>query len=346
LRARAIDVFARQDEYIGTGFLKGWRWETFDDPTHGRVNYVDQNTALQHNLTYATNDKFVMRADSWSNVPASARGRDSVRISSQATYDEAVFVLDLAHMPQGCATWPAFWTVTAAGPWPHGGEIDIIEGVHMATQNRASLHTLPGCTMASDRAQTGTTISTDCNTATNYNTGCGTQFTAPDRPPTPLSALSLPLGSVANIFTEDQVAESDINAPAPSFGEPFNAAGGGFYAMSKTRDTGIQVWFWPRNSPHVPPEVRWGAEIIVPGVTWGTPAASFPLDQCKYDDHFDAHQIVFDLTFCGDWAGSAWASAGCGQGTCEDFVNDNPKAFAAAYWEVNSLRVYPKVRGW
>ena len=68
-----------------------------------------------------------MSADSNSTVPANARGRDSVRITSHNTYTHAVIVLDLAHMPTGCATWPAFWTVTS-GTWPDGGEIDIIEG--------------------------------------------------------------------------------------------------------------------------------------------------------------------------------------------------------------------------
>ena len=70
-----------------------------------------------------------MRADDWSIVNASARGRDSVRIYSENAYDEAIFILDLAHMPAGCATWPAFWTLSEAGPWPAGGEIDIIEGM-------------------------------------------------------------------------------------------------------------------------------------------------------------------------------------------------------------------------
>jgi hypothetical protein len=70
-----------------------------------------------------------MRADDWSIVDPSARGRDSVRISSQSAYDEAIFVLDLAHMPAGCATWPAFWSLSQQGPWPAGGEVDIIEGM-------------------------------------------------------------------------------------------------------------------------------------------------------------------------------------------------------------------------
>jgi hypothetical protein len=83
-------------------------------------------------------DKFIMRADSWSTVASSARGRDSVRISSQTVYDEAVVILDLTHMPAGCATWPAFWTNSQAGPWPAGGEIDIIEGEHPPVSLRLS----------------------------------------------------------------------------------------------------------------------------------------------------------------------------------------------------------------
>jgi beta-glucanase (GH16 family) len=69
-----------------------------------------------------------MRADNSTVVPASARGRDSVRITSQNGYTDAIFVLDLAHMPTGCGTWPSFWTRSQIGPWPSGGEIDVIEG--------------------------------------------------------------------------------------------------------------------------------------------------------------------------------------------------------------------------
>ena len=69
-----------------------------------------------------------MRADATHVVGETARGRDSVRIHSKKAYTESVAVLDLAHMPEGCATWPAFWALSAKGPWPAGGEVDIIEG--------------------------------------------------------------------------------------------------------------------------------------------------------------------------------------------------------------------------
>ena len=69
-----------------------------------------------------------MRADARSIVHPSARGRDSVRIISNFAYSDSVLVLDVQHMPEGCGTWPAFWTLSKDGPWPTGGEIDIIEG--------------------------------------------------------------------------------------------------------------------------------------------------------------------------------------------------------------------------
>lgn len=82
-----------------------------------------------------------MQADHTHVVPSSARGRDSIRIQSNTSHEDAVIILDLNHMPAGmytlntsentrdfnltgCSTWPAFWTISSTGPWPQGGEID------------------------------------------------------------------------------------------------------------------------------------------------------------------------------------------------------------------------------
>jgi hypothetical protein len=123
----------------------------------------------------ASSNKFVMRVDDKNPISAGARGRDSVRIVSMQAYGVSMVVLQLTHMPEGCATWPAFWSLSAAGPWPKGGEIDIIEGtyllsnfdldlllifyvitgVNLNTENLASLHTSPDCSMPSSRRQCG-----------------------------------------------------------------------------------------------------------------------------------------------------------------------------------------------
>ena len=87
----------------------------------------------------------------------------------------------------------------------------------------------------------------------------------------------------------------------PSFGMGFNYNDGGYYVMSRSRDYGIQIWFWPRNYRDIPPEILWASQPLDPtNPTWGEPAANFPMDQgfCNYDKFFDAHQMVFDLTLC------------------------------------------------
>ena len=71
-----------------------------------------------------------MLPDSKNVVSPESRGRDSIRISSKRAFDESVVIIDLEHMPHGCGTWPAFWTRSQQGPWPTGGEIDIIEVAH------------------------------------------------------------------------------------------------------------------------------------------------------------------------------------------------------------------------
>ena len=63
-------------------------------------------------------------------------------------------------------------------------------------------------------------ISDNCDVAVNGNTGCGVQSSIPN-----------------------------------SYGKSFNTAGGGFYAMERTT-TFIKVWFWSRNDPAVPADVK------------------------------------------------------------------------------------------
>ena len=77
--------------------------------------------------------------------------RKSVRITTQFTYTGGLVIMDAAHMPQGCGTWPAFWS---NGPnWPSGGEIDIVEGAALflsfCSSSRPRMHD----TMALERLQ-------------------------------------------------------------------------------------------------------------------------------------------------------------------------------------------------
>ena len=80
-----------------------------------------------------------MYPDSTNVVESGSRGRDSNRISSKRAFDESVVIIDLEHMPYGCATWPAFWSYSQTGPWPTGGEIDIIEVLNSLAFTRFGL---------------------------------------------------------------------------------------------------------------------------------------------------------------------------------------------------------------
>nr|VWO94484.1 Mixed-linked glucanase [Ganoderma boninense] len=293
-------TYSIADSHVGTDFLSAFTHEAISDPTHGRVNYVSQSTALSKNLTFASGDTLILRADDTTVLSSSDPGRDSVRLQSKKTYTEHVTVWNIRHMPQGCGTWPAVWEV--GSDWPNDGEIDIVEGVNDQTPNQSTLHTNSGCSMPSSRTQTGTSTGTNCDTAATNNAGCGVQA--------PQSA---------------------------SYGPPFNSAGGGWYAMERT-DTSIKVWYWLRNAGNVPSDVRNGASTINTS-NWGEPVADFPNTDCDITEHFGAHNLIINLTFCGDWAGAVYSSDGC-PGDCTTYVDQNPSAFSNAYFDIAWLKIY------
>ncbi|KAI0820859.1 laminarinase [Trametes gibbosa] len=293
-------TYQQTDSHQGSGFLKSFSHQAIADPTHGRVNYVDQGTALAQNLTFSSGDHFVIRADHTTVLNPSGPGRNSVRLQSNKQYTTHVTVWNIRHMPQGCATWPALWEVGA--DWPNQGEIDVLEGVNDQSPNQSTLHTNSGCTMPASRAQTGNAGSNNCDVAATNNAGCGVQ---------------------AN--------------KANSYGPGFNNAGGGWYAMERTNSF-IKVWFWSRNDGSVPSDVLNGATSINTD-NWGTPYAFFPSQSCNLASHFGAHNIIINLTLCGDWAGNVFGQDGC-PGNCVDYVNNNPSAFTNAFFDIQWLKIY------
>jgi hypothetical protein len=144
------------------------------------------------------------------NWLAEGTNRNSVRITSNTPFKKGqILILDAAHMPYGCGTWPAFWTV--GNNWPYGGEIDIVEGVNNNQKNQMTLHTAPGCSISPGN-MAGTILQNSCDAFYNYNTGCGVQD---------WSTLS--------------------------YGAGFNQAGGGVFA-TLWNDDGISIWFFSRNN--------------------------------------------------------------------------------------------------
>ncbi|KAF2022149.1 glycoside hydrolase family 16 protein [Aaosphaeria arxii CBS 175.79] len=124
------------------------------------------------------------------------------------------------------------------------------------------------------------------------------------------------------------------SASATSYGTAFNANGGGVYAALWT-SSGIKVWYFA--AKNVPANIRSGNPD--PN-TWGTPTANFA--GCDFGGKFRDMHMVFDITFCGDWAGSVWGSSSCAQvnPSCNAYVASQPQSFADSYWLVNSVKVY------
>ncbi|EXL95206.1 hypothetical protein ACKRZS_014432 [Fusarium odoratissimum] len=191
------------------------------------------------------------------------------------------------------------------GPnWPTSGEIDILEGVNTQTENKISLHTGPGCSITNDGTTQGTTLESENCDSAGTSAGCG-QNTSDNQ----------------------------------NYGDGFNDIGGGVYATEWTSDH-IAVWFFHRG--RIPQDIQSGNPTPS---SWGPPAAKFNGGKgCNIDDHFKENNIVFDTTFCGDWAGSpdVWGKnpETSSLGDCKDYVANNPADFKNAYWLVNSIKVY------
>jgi hypothetical protein len=130
---------------------------------------------------------------------------------------------------------------------------------------------------------------------------------------------------------------SQSTTSTEGYGTGFNAISGGVYAMDWT-SSAISIYFFPRYA--IPTDISSGKPNPS---SWGTPQAMFSGSGCDIDAHFMNHNIVFDTTFCGDWAGNVWSSdATCAPkaNTCQEYVANNPGDFADAYWLINSVKVY------
>jgi hypothetical protein len=152
-------------------------------------------------------------------------------------------------------------------------------------------------------------------------------------------------GSLAGTTLANPDCSGDAGCSASTtntqgYGKGFNSIGGGVYA-TQWESTGIYVWFFPRNA--IPSDITSGSPNPS---AWGAPTTMFASGSgCNVDQHFMNHQIVFDTTFCGDWAGAStiWGDScqkSTGAATCQGFVAANPSAFNEAYWLINSVKVY------
>ena len=67
----------------------------------------------------------------------------------------------------------------------------------------------------------------------------------------------------------------------------------------------IRVWFFPRNA--IPGSIISGTPDVD---SFGVPNANFEGD-CDIGAHFYNHSLVFNIDFCGQYAGNVWQANGC-----------------------------------
>jgi hypothetical protein len=97
----SIAGYVLQDDYM-TDFYSNFDFFTGPDPTEGFVQFVDEATGRETGLINSTGVSWGV--DTTNQTPD---GRPSIRIESKKSYDSGLIVLDVAHMPFGCGTWPA-----------------------------------------------------------------------------------------------------------------------------------------------------------------------------------------------------------------------------------------------
>lgn len=249
-------------DYSGDAFWQGFDFFTDPDPTDGLVKFQSLEEANSTGLAgfiEGGNSSYAiyMGVDTEEIAP---QGRASVRVTSTQTFQHALVIADIVHMPGGvCGTWPAFWMV--GENWPNDGEIDIVEGVNDQATNSMTLHTGQGVVVSNGTDFLGELFTADCN------------VDAPDQP----ANAGCSIGDNSNL----------------TFGNDFNTVGGGVFATEWTSEF-IKIWFFPRGT--FPSDIA--SSTPAPSEDWGTPNSIFQ-GSFDMDDHFKNLQIVFDTTFCG-----------------------------------------------
>ncbi|KAF5310922.1 hypothetical protein D9619_007968 [Psilocybe cf. subviscida] len=294
-------------DYSGNTFFDEWDfYGHWDNLTLGDVVWVDRTNATEKRLAYLNEaGNAILKVDTSPVVWDNKR--DSVRITSQREYDiGSLWIIDVVHLPTGCSVWPAFWT--KGHNWPDDGEIDIIEGINRVNYNQMALHTLPGCTHVSPAppTQRGRSGQLDCS----VDAGCTVIETSPN-----------------------------------SFGEGFNAVGGGVWA-TQFDESGIYIWFWSRND--IPRSITESTPASsIQTADWGNPSAFYPSGpNCDIASSFSEQSIVITITLCGTWAGNPDIyNPQCGSvgefGKCyEDNVMGDGSNYNDAYFEIKYIRAY------
>lgn len=290
------DNFFDKFDFFTSTYTDGDSW----DPTHGYVQYRSQADAESLGLISTSNGQIYIGPDHNTTYDPEGKGRDSVRITSKATYHGGLMIAKFAHLPvQACGAWPAFWSY--ASPWLTTGEIDFYEGWNLMGYNRIAMHvneTLAGeCTLSSTSVA-GTVMTDDCNNDID-GSGCGVQDST----------------------------------------SVWGSTSGATFAWEWT-DSAIKVWSWtPGSVPSDvtagtpdPSSDGWGnPQLLVEQSNCDLTKAfsdlqlTFNIDFCG--DTAGSPSI---------WNATCSAQGS----SCAAYVADNPSAFVETYFSIDSIRFY------
>lgn len=290
------DNFFEKFDFFESTYTSGDSWDT----THGYVRYRNQADAESLGLISTSNGQIYLGADSNSTYDPDGKGRDSIRITSKATYNQGLMVAEFSHMPvQACGAWPAFWSF--ADPWLTSGEIDYYEGWNLMGYNRMAMHTnetIAGSCTLSTAGIAGTVMTQEC-VQTDGGSGCGVQD------------------------------DSGV----------WGSTAGATFAMEWT-DSAIKIWNWLPSA--VPSDITAGSPDPSSG-DWGQPTLLVEQSSCDLSSSFANQQLVFNIDFCGDTAGSPtfWnATCSAFGDSCASYVAGTPSAFSELYFMIEGIRFY------
>lgn len=337
--------YVLEDDYVGEDLFsseeKDFIFFTHKDPTNGIVNYDKHLDLIE---THETNSD-IPEGSARTNVgqepkfqkgisdedkadPKTVKVVDAIRIQSRKEYDTGLFVLDCSHMPEGLATWPAFWLTgnpPSGSSWAVTGEIDVIEGVndtkYSSTKNAVTLHTN---TPVDDNGNKLSRCIQDIPYINHKecNTGGG------NRPGTYLQDDE---DDDENWWWDEDAWEGFLNDKNDddkkkyreykearhcghnnrnycpylgcgvlsdndnTFGHEYNKNGGGITAVELTKDGKISVWFWPRGDANTPTDFTDPSNFV------GDARNIVKFNKCP--GQFKRMRIILNTTICGDWAG-------------------------------------------
>jgi len=305
-----------QQDFSGNNFFSGFKYNesAVDFNNFGNVHFLSQSAAVAANLTYVdASGRAIIKVDNTTNGAGdSSFGRNTVYLeSNQMMNIGSLLIFDANHIPFGCSVWPSLFTQGQS--WPAQGEIDIIENVNLATDNRFSLHVGDDqCVQPTSVAnnQTGT-----ISTATNGISNCTV---------TPATGQN----TIGCVTTETK---------PNSFGSGFATQGGGVFAVSWDT-SGIAMWYFARAD--IPSDI--GGSAPPDPTTWGKASAWYPASSCDPTKAFGPQIITLYIDICGAFAGvDSLFTPQCGSvaPNCSAAVPD-PANYNDAYWEINYLRVY------